>query len=135
MRLASYVSCEVLEAVKQHLLLFFSKTLRGVYTGYFGVDMMICCEGGHYLLHPLVEVNLRMTMGVVSLLFFSRYCSGSAAGVYRVEFFRADQAALEFDERMRRNFPLRLSDGKISSGYLSLTPVSSAVRYLAYVQL
>ncbi len=134
-RLASYVTGDVLEAVKEHLLVFFRKSLRGVHAGYFGVDMMICRERGRYLLHPLVEVNLRMTMGVVSLLFFSRYCSESATGTYRVEFFRTDGAALEFDERMRRDFPLQLSDGKISSGYLSLTPVSSAVRYLAYVQL
>lgn len=134
-RLASYVSCDVMEAVREHLLAFFRKSLRGIYSGYFGVDMMICREGACYLLHPLVEVNLRLTMGVVSLLFFSRFCLEAATGVYRVEFFRCDGAALEFDERMRRDYPLQLSGGMISSGYLALTPVSSAVRYLAYIRM
>lgn len=43
--------------------------LDGRYRGWIGVDMMICrSDNGHTFVHPCVEVNLRMTMGVAALL-------------------------------------------------------------------
>ena len=37
------------------------------YRGPVGVDQLVCRENGGYRLHPLVEVNTRLTMGRVSL--------------------------------------------------------------------
>ena len=38
------------------------------YTGFLGVDMMVCRqkEGHPYAINPHVEINLRMNMGIVS---------------------------------------------------------------------
>lgn len=45
------------------------KVLCGGYTGWVGVDMMkYRCSDGRIAVHPCVEVNLRMTMGVAALL-------------------------------------------------------------------
>ncbi len=44
-----------------------SASLRGIYSGPFGVDMMIVNEAGRTKLHPCVELNLRRTMGHVAL--------------------------------------------------------------------
>ncbi len=48
-----------------------SKSVSSVYKGYLGVDMMICRfpenEKTAFRIHPCVEINLRMNMGVMTL--------------------------------------------------------------------
>ena len=41
--------------------------LQGRYTGPLGIDMMLVNEPGQCTLHPCIELNLRRTMGYVSL--------------------------------------------------------------------
>ena len=43
--------------------------VRNIYEGPLGVDMMIvkCGKGESFYLHPMVEINLRRTMGHVAL--------------------------------------------------------------------
>ena len=74
-RLAAYVSQDVLHEVRTHLLSALRQLLKGDYEGYLGVDMMICRLTEEFVVHPCVEINLRMNMGVVSRLFFDRYVS------------------------------------------------------------
>ena len=135
--LSSYVPIGLLHEVRDHLLAYFGEVLPGVHEGFFGVDMMIChgnCSGEH-LLHPLVEVNLRMNMGVFSRLFFNRYCLPSCLGRYAVEFFRQEGDAVLFHERMRTSYPLKISERKIVSGYLPLVPIATHTHYVAYVEM
>lgn len=65
--LATYVSNELLHEVISALEQLLTSQLRGVYTGPLGVDMMIVAAGEGFLLHPVVEINLRCTMGHVAL--------------------------------------------------------------------
>lgn len=124
----------VLDELRGRLLSFFGEELRGVYKGYFGVDMMLCVdEQGMSRIHPLVEVNLRTNMGIVTCLFCNRCVHPSASGHYVVECYRADGEALRFDEQMREQHPIRLDGGRLLSGYLSLTPIFRHTRYHAYV--
>lgn len=135
-RLSEYVPWETLHAVKGRSLSCLRALLGGDYTGYLGVDMMICHEAGKYVIHPCVEINLRMNMGVVSRLFFDRYVAPSSSGKYVVEHFQADGEAIEKHHRLMAESPLSVSDeGRILQGYLSLTPVVSETRYQAYVEV
>lgn len=68
-RLSAYVSREILHEVRSCLLSALQRLLKDDYKGYLGVDMMICRVAGGYVVHPCVEINLRMNMGVVSRLF------------------------------------------------------------------
>ena len=63
------------------------------YCGFLGVDMMICLEDGRYLLHPCVEINLRMNMGVVSHTIFNRYVHCLSHGKYIVKYYSEDGEA------------------------------------------
>ena len=87
--LGRYVGMQLLDAVRDSICSTMSEALQGIYTGPFGVDMMIVAgkepsarpanEAGenlstlnsqlstNYLLHPCVELNLRRTMGHVAL--------------------------------------------------------------------
>lgn len=132
--LAAYVPVALLHQVRDELLSYFYGIFAGVHEGYLGVDMMVCRgDTGEYLLHPLVEVNLRMNMGVFSRLFFDRYCVPSASGRYAVEYFRSEKDASLFDAKMRTDYPLQVSAHRVISGYLPLIPVSDHTHYVAYV--
>ncbi|MCR5362506.1 MAG: hypothetical protein K6E73_10945 [Bacteroidales bacterium] len=72
--LEAYVSAELLNEVSDNIENLLTAELRGIYTGALGVDMMIVANsmGGKHLdggfcLHPMVEINLRRTMGHVAL--------------------------------------------------------------------
>ena len=103
------------------------------YQGYLGVDMMICRTTGGYALHPCVEINWRMNMGVVSRIFFNRYVCPEVTGRYVIEYYPNSGDALKSHEEMKANNPLCLDGGKISEGYLSLTPVFEDTNYQIYV--
>ena len=73
-RLAAYLSPTLLHDVRTHLTSLLNEAgLPTWYTGPLGIDMMIVNPLNTHLatlplqLHPLVELNLRMTMGWVAL--------------------------------------------------------------------
>lgn len=71
--LCKYVSQELLSVVANKIKVLMSSALKDKYTGPFGVDMMIVKTDRGLLLHPCVELNLRMTMGHVALLLSRKY--------------------------------------------------------------
>lgn len=68
MMVGRYVPEDVLSVVRQRVIEYFSSAFSGAYRGPFGVDMMIVADGCGcgFLLHPCVEINVRMTMGHVA---------------------------------------------------------------------
>ena len=135
-RLSEYISSSILSEVRDSLIKKLGTMFSGDYTGYFGVDMMICDENGRYLLHPCVEINLRMNMGVVSRILFDRYVKESSTGKFAIEHYISDGEALAVHNERASRYPLvKDNDGKIISGYLPLTPIIDSTRYAAYIYL
>ena len=66
-QLSRYVSSTLLDKIKCAICEYILPFLRLIYTGPFGIDMMVVEDKGQYLLHPCVELNLRRTMGHVAL--------------------------------------------------------------------
>lgn len=66
--ISRYVPEKTLATVRQRIINYFSKLLKGIYRGPFGIDMMVVSgkSGSGFLLHPCVEINLRRTMGHVA---------------------------------------------------------------------
>ena len=132
--LSEYVSRDVLHAVRKSLLQEFSLLLGGNYQGYLGVDMMIVRgEEGKFLIHPCVEVNLRMNMGVVSRLLFDRFMVPEAVGRYVIEFFPQRGEALKAHEKLMSQHTLVMEGERVRVGYLPLVPVFEDTNYLIYV--
>ena len=133
--LLSYnISVDTLNKVRGQLVDILGRMVAGNFTGYFGVDMMICNQDGNILLHPCVEINMRMNMGVVSRIIFDRYLCSSSYGIFLIEHYNADGEALIAHQRMSVEQPMVVDSlGRIKSGYLTLTPVLSSTRYQAYV--
>lgn len=134
-RLLSYnIPFDTLREVRRRLIDTFNNMIAGAYTGYFGVDMMLCFQDEKMLLHPCVEINMRMNMGVVSRIICDSYLSSSSHGYFVTEHYNSDGEALLSHRKMLSEQHLVLDpDGRIKSGYLTLTPVLSSTRYQAYV--
>ena len=131
--LSVYVPKENLQKLWMRLQTELQLLLGETYRGYLGVDMMIVRTGGGYAIHPCVEVNLRMNMGVVSRLFFDRYVCREACGRYVIEYYPQQGEALRMHREMVEKHPLCLREGRMESGYLSLTPVFEDTNYQIYV--
>ena len=66
--LAHLVNPKELAAIRQHIVEVMTPTLRNIYHGPFGIDMMICSDGDQRpFVNPCIELNLRRTMGHVAL--------------------------------------------------------------------
>ena len=131
--LSEYVSRNLLYAVRENLLRELTDILGGNYQGYLGVDMMIVRCGEELLVHPCIEVNLRMNMGVVSRLLFDRFMFPKAIGRYVIEFFSQEGEALKAHENLMAQYELVMEGGLLRSGYLPLVPVYADTNYLIYV--
>ncbi len=137
-KLSQYIPVEQLKQIQEALSCFFSSRVAPFYKGYFGVDMMICMSPenpGTYFLHPCVEVNLRMNMGMTCRLFYDRYVSPDSYGEFQIDY--CANPGLLYEDHLKQNVekPLKIENGKIHSGYLSLSPVLFDTRYRARVEI
>lgn len=134
-RLSSLLSPALLERTRNRLLRLLSFYARS-HEGYVGVDMMVCRDdrSGKLLLHPCVEVNMRMTMGMVALLFNRRYLSPGVQARFYID-YRPASSLLQavHRERMQLHPPL-IEEGRLRSGCLPLVPLKPDSRYMAYVE-
>lgn len=135
-QLARYVSVSVLHRLRERLLIELAEVIKGDYCGYLGVDMMICriSDGPEkYVIHPCVEINLRMNMGVAAHFIYEKYVCQGARGRYIVEYYGCPGEAIRAHSAFQYQYPLRSEGGKIRSGYLSLTPVEEETAYQVYI--
>lgn len=133
-RLAAYVPVADLHRLRCLLEEELEEALQGAYEGYLGVDMMICrgSAAGTYALHPCVEINLRTNMGVVARRLYDSYVCPASQGRYVIEFYPQPGEALRRHRAMLEAHPLVVEDGRLCSGYFSLTPVFEDTAYQAY---
>ena len=137
-RLARYVAKETLRTLRDEWIVALREWLGGAgYRGYLGVDMMVCRfdDVPFFRVHPCVEINLRMNMGVVARLFHDRFVKAGRTGTFAVEYWQ-DAEALRTDHAQQKNdSPLVVSEGRIVSGYLSLNPIGKDCHYRASVRV
>ncbi|MBR1402061.1 MAG: hypothetical protein IJ562_10895 [Prevotella sp.] len=67
--ISKYIPLTLLHEVRNRICAEMPRLVGNCYAGPFGIDMMIVAkeDANGYLLHPCVEINLRRTMGHVSL--------------------------------------------------------------------
>lgn len=103
------------------------------YNGFLGVDMMICRNKGHdYRIHPCVEINVRMNMGLVARAFYDRFVHETSEGIFKIVFFKQHGEALQYKTKMLIDYPLIIKDNRIVSGFLPLNPVSEETKYMSF---
>lgn len=134
--LSAYVCKEAFGRLKQKLEEELSVRFGSCYSGYLGVDMLICrfpAEEGKCRIHPCIEINLRMNMGVVAHAIYERYISPASSGRFCITYHPSAGEALQAHRQMEADSPVQIKDGKVMAGYLPLTPVASRSVYRAWV--
>ena len=89
-RLTAYVNEGLLQEVREQLVVLLNDaSLPSWYTGPLGVDLMIVAQDSRhsscnvFSIHPLVEINLRMTMGWV-VLHLQRKLNEGEVGTFKI---------------------------------------------------
>ena len=136
-RLSAYVPVAALHRLREELQRRLSVSLGTEYTGYLGVDMMICRfpenEKTAFRIHPCVEINLRMNMGVMTRFLYDCYVHPDSAGCSGIDYHPSEGEVLKEHERMSATYPLEIREGKVCSGYLPLVPVHKRSCYRAWM--
>lgn len=136
-QLAQYIPLEALMDLENCLRYRLSALVGTVYKGYLGVDMMICRfpenEKPVFRIHPCVEINLRMNMGVIARFLHDRYVRPGSTGRFVIDYHPSEGEALQEHERMSATYPLESREGRVYSGYLPLVPVHRRSCYRAWI--
>lgn len=102
------------------------------YRGYLGVDMYVYLEDGEYKVFPCVEINLRYNMGTLALALGSRL-KHKDGKVFTLRI--SDRNAVEYADRMREKYPVHLSEGLLSKGFVPLIPLSEDTSFITALHL
>lgn len=132
--IAQSVSIAVMQQL-QHKLLEKLPLLFPFYDGFLGVDMMLCNTPLGTQIHPCVEINLRMNMGLVAHGIYRDFVHPLSTGKFTIAYFKKSGEALAHHIHLSQHYPLVMDEKTIVSGYLNLTPVSEATQYVAQVEI
>lgn len=132
-KISEYMPVELLHGIVQSQLNWLNIHIVPYYNGYVGIDMMIVNEQGMMKCHPCVEINLRMTMGMVARILKDRWIEPKSMGVFRLEFFNNSQRTMERHLELLRNVSIMNEKGCWTEGYVPLIPVGKDTRFLAYM--
>lgn len=133
--LQKWLPLSILEETQRGLIHFLESKIIPYYQGYIGVDMFIFEDNHVFGFNPAVEINLRMTMGVVAHLFYNRYVLAEKKGLFSVDFYPDADALLSNHLLLSQAHPLIVENGRIIEGYLSLCPITEQTNYRIQVMI
>ena len=130
-RLSAYVPSWQLQKVQKLLL----QALESFsYHGFMGIDMMICAEpDGHYSLHPCVEMNWRMNMGIVSHHLRQEVLHPQAQASFHVENYPHHEAFESHFLPLMERHPSVWTAQRLEHGIFPLTPITEQTCSVAYI--
>lgn len=103
------------------------------YEGFLGVDAMVFKDSGLVKIQPCIEINCRMNMGILSL-FCERQIHPTASG--KLAFYYHKQIDFsEFVSKKQLEQPVIIDQGKLYSGFFSLTEPAPGQKFGAYLYL
>jgi len=133
--ITQFISEEFLIKIQIRLLQFIEKEIAVVYSGYLGVDMLIYKSDNGYLLHPCVEINLRMTMGMAARLFYDCFVHPDQTGHFYVDYYPSSDDLSNDHNQREQAIPLLIENGLVMHGYMSLSPVIENSHYRIRVEI
>ncbi len=130
--LSQWVNIEHIHEVRDLWIDFIKEHVVDGYHGYLGVDMLIYKEGDTHKINPAIELNLRMTMGILTRIFYDKYIVDGAEGWFSIDHMTPSELKATHLEQKKKH-PLKIEDGKIQSGYISLCPICENTEYKATI--
>ena len=128
--LCSHADRSQLLAVKEQLPAVLERLFPD-YRGIVGVDMLLYNDNGIICLHPMVEMNLRCTMGWVARRFSDRFMHEGSHGYLRTVRITSDEERTAYANQPS----LIIQNDRIVSGSLCLTPIHADTEYTVLVKV
>lgn len=114
------------EALKQSVYSQFHR-------GFLGIDAILYLGTEGLKMQPCIEINSRMNMGILTLQIVKR-THPQSTGKFELFYGRRGEY-LQFATHQARMHPLKMKNGKLSSGFLSLVEPTSEKQFGAFVLL
>lgn len=131
-RLNQWIPEPHLHTIQEILRDYITQSIAPYYEGYLGVDMFVYQKDNHFFLNPMVEMNLRMTMGMAAHMLAERYLHSESTGIMRLEYQPGTGKLLQ---HFQNQPPLILKDGRWHNGFLALNPVTEDTQYAITVNI
>ena len=139
--LSQWIDLKDLYSVRNALVKFIEKEIQPTYTGCVGVDMMVFQNSNHkiknstdrnYILNPMVEINLRMTMGMAAHILYERHVHPQSVGTMQLEYRPVRGEMLRHVQSQPK---MVCEGGRWREGFLALTPVDEETQYCITVNI
>ena len=139
--LSRYVPCAALHELQSWIANHYRHIVPEVWDTtlfplYFGIDMMVVELGAtdkSHFIHPCVEINLRLNMGIIAHEVCRRRLALGTEGTFHVVAFPTEETLSAFHIEQCQKYPLVCQERRLVSGYYPLTPIGAHTRHLAYV--
>ena len=104
-----------------------------LHRGFLGIDAMIYRDKKGLKIQPCIEINSRMNMGILTK-FIEKKINRDTTGKYEL-FYGSRGEFHQFAKEMALEHPLKIRNGKLSSGFLSLVEPDMGKKFGAYIIL
>ena len=115
--MAQYISVKTLLQIRVAVQNVLAK-LCASYIGFLGVDMMVC-RAEKFLVHPCVEINLRMNMGIIACQLYKNLLAPATTGRFYIEYYSSSESLYESHVQDEMAAPLVVKNSRVVSCYLS----------------
>ena len=161
--LCTYVPRKALHKIRQWMILHHTDIIPSEWDTTrhplpFGIDMMIVRESqqstvnsqqstvnhpdsnsefriqnSKFKIHPCVEINLRMNMGIIAHEIYRHHLTPDAEGMFRIARFPDNASLRAFHDEQTSLHPTTYRDNRLASGYKAITPINTGTTHLAYI--
>lgn len=161
--LCTYVPRKALHKIRQWMILHHTDIIPSEWDTTrhplpFGIDMMIVHESkqstvnsqqstvnhpdsnsefriqnSKFKIHPCVEINLRMNMGIIAHEIYRHHLTPDAEGMFRIARFPDNASLRTFHDEQTSLHPTTYRDNRLASGYKAITPINAGTTHLAYI--
>ena len=161
--LCTYVPRKALHKIRQWMILHHTDIIPSEWDTTrhplpFGIDMMIVRESQQstvnsqqstvnhpdgnsefriqnslFTIHPCVEINLRMNMGIIAHEIYRHLLTPDAEGMFRIARFPDNASLRAFHDEQTSLHPTTYRDNRLASGYKAITPINTGTTHLAYI--
>lgn len=161
--LCTYVPRKALHKIRQWMILHHTDIIPSEWDTTrhplpFGIDMMIVRESqqstvnslqsmvnhpdsnsefriqnSKFTIHPCVEINLRMNMGIIAHEIYRHLLTPDSEGTFRIARFPDNASLRAFHDEQTSLHPTTYRDNRLASGYKAITPINTETTHLAYI--
>jgi len=104
-----------------------------LYRGFLGIDAMIFKDNVGLKMQPCIEINSRMNMGILTMQIEKKIYM-ETLGKYTL-FYGGRGEFQQFAAKNKHDKPLKMQNGKLISGFLSLVEPDKEKQFGAYIIL